>query len=235
MASSESTRSRSFRRGLSERLTRFRRKLQHAPGDARAPPVPNFDAHQNVASRLVPCLVWQVLAKQTSSASLRSTLRADDVSADLTVTGEPGAQIRTGQTSPQTDQTSLSISRSNPSDNNGVSIISSDLWSAAYREAVESFGKDVDAAILVGASAAQLFEELEGIDKGTSQQSVFLRGVAYLRSIQVPLERFKLALDLASPLASLDPAASSVIGVVRSVTAVSMPSGSGKHEKVYSI
>jgi hypothetical protein len=60
---------------------------------------------------------------------------------------------------------------------------------------------------------------------------VFLRGVAYLRSIQVPLERFKLALDLASPLANLDPAASTVIGVVRSVTAVSVPSGYGIYEK----
>lgn len=154
------------------------------------------------------------------------------MSADSTITDEAGAQIRTSQTSLHLDHTSLSINRSTHDNNNGSSIVSSDLWSAAYREAVESFGKDVDAAILVGTSAAQLFAELEDIDKGTSQQSVFLRGVAYLRSIQVPLERFKLALDLASPLASLDPAASSVIGVVRSVTAVSMPSGYGIYERV---
>lgn len=62
--------------------------------------------------------------------------------------------------------------------------------------------------------------ELESIDSETTRKSAFLRGVAYLRSIQVPLERFKLALDLASPLANLDPVASTVIGVVRSVTAV---------------
>jgi hypothetical protein len=97
-----------------------------------------------------------------------------------------------------------------------------DLWSAAYREAVESFGKDIDVAILKGSSAAQLLEKLEDIDKEATQESVFLRGVAYLRSIQVPLERFKLALDLASPLGSLDPTASTVLGVVRSVTAVSL-------------
>lgn len=66
-----------------------------------------------------------------------------------------------------------------------------------------------------------MFAKLEDIDKETTQQSVFLRGVAYLRSIQVPLERFKLALDLVSPLANLNPIASTVIGIVRSVTAVS--------------
>jgi hypothetical protein len=97
-----------------------------------------------------------------------------------------------------------------------------DLWSAAYREAVESFGKDIDVVILKGSSAAQLLEKLEDVDKEATQESVFVRGVAYLRSIQVPLERFKLALDLASPLGSLDPTASTVLGVVRSVTAVSL-------------
>jgi hypothetical protein len=76
----------------------------------------------------------------------------------------------------------------------------------------------------MGSSAAQMFVELEGIDKETTQQSAFLRGVAYLRSIQVPLERFKLALDLASPLGNIEPVASTVIGVVRGVTAVSIPS-----------
>lgn len=134
-----------------------------------------------------------------------------------------GAQVRTDRSSLHPDHLLHSIDRSTLETNTGDSIVSSDLWSAAYREAVESLGKDIDVAIFVGSSAAQLFVELESIDKGTTQKSAFLRGVAYLRSIQVPLERFKLALDLASPLSNLDPAASTVIGVVRSVTAVSMP------------
>jgi hypothetical protein len=104
---------------------------------------------------------------------------------------------------------------------NDIVITSSDLWSAAYREAVDSFGKDIDTAILMSSNAAQLFGELDKIGKEASQESVFIRGVAYLRSIQVPLERFKLALDLASPLGSIDPTASTVLGVVKSVTAVS--------------
>jgi hypothetical protein len=127
------------------------------------------------------------------------------------------------------DQTSIRAGPLQPIRSNGstadddISTIvdSTDLWSAAYREAVESFGKDIDVAILKGSSAAQLLEKLEDVDKQATQESVFLRGVAYLRSIQIPLERFKLALDLAAPLGSVDPTASTVLGVVRSVTAVS--------------
>ena len=115
-----------------------------------------------------------------------------------------------------------STNRSTLGDDVGSVIVSSDLWSAAYREAVDSLGKDIDVAILMGSNAAQLFRELEEIDKEATQESAFLRGVAYLRSIQVPLERFKLALDLASPLSSLDPTAKSVFGVVSGVTAVSL-------------
>lgn len=127
------------------------------------------------------------------------------------------------------DQSALLASQTepdpaNPSTTGGFvsdGIASSDIWSAAYREAVDSFGKDIDTAILMGKSAAHLFEELEKIDKDATQESVFLRGVAYLRSIQVPLERFKLALDLASPLTSF-PVAPTGFGVLSSVTAVSV-------------
>lgn len=70
---------------------------------------------------------------------------------------------------------------------------------------------------------AHLFKELEEIDKEATKESAFLRGVEYLRSLQVPLERFKLALDLASPLTSIEPSAAAVFGVVSSVTAVSPP------------
>lgn len=96
----------------------------------------------------------------------------------------------------------------------------SDLWSAAYSEAVASLEVDIDIAILKGSSVAELFAQLEKADNEATHDSVFLRGVAYLRSIQVPLERFKLALDLASPLASAEPAAGIVFSVVQGVTGV---------------
>lgn len=97
----------------------------------------------------------------------------------------------------------------------------SDLWSAAYRDAVINFGKGVNVAILKGENVAELFKQLEKLEKDATQESAFLRGVKYLQSLQVPLERFKLALDLASPLTSMEPTTATVCGVVKGVTAVS--------------
>lgn len=98
---------------------------------------------------------------------------------------------------------------------------SSDIWSAAYREAVESLGEEITTS-LSGKNAEQLFKELEDIEHEATHESAFLRGVQRLRSLRTPLDNFKLALDLASPLANLEPTASTVFGVVRSVTAVSL-------------
>jgi hypothetical protein len=98
---------------------------------------------------------------------------------------------------------------------------STDLWSAAYREAVESLQKEIDIATLKGKDAAHLFEELEHVAKEATHKSFFVRGMRYLQTLQVPLERFKDALDLATPLANLEPTAGTVLGVVRGLTAVS--------------
>lgn len=106
-------------------------------------------------------------------------------------------------------------------DDSASAAVSPDIWSAAYREAVESLEGDIDIAILKGKSITQLFKELEALDKGSTEESAFRRGVVYLRSLQVPLEKFKLALDLASPLTSADLATGQVFGLVRGVTAVS--------------
>lgn len=100
---------------------------------------------------------------------------------------------------------------------------SDDLWSAAFREAVEEIQNHTDISLLEGQNIAQLFEKLEQIDEQAIQEDAFLRGVKYLRSIHVPLENFKLALDLATPLAALEPTTMTVFGVVKSVTAVCPP------------
>jgi hypothetical protein len=98
--------------------------------------------------------------------------------------------------------------------------VSTDIWSAAFREAVESLGEEIDVIALKGKSITQLFRDLEDIQKGETHDSAFLRGVKYLQSLRVPLETLKLALDLASPLSSLEPTAATVVGVIRSVVAV---------------
>lgn len=146
-----------------------------------------------------------------------------DLSRESTTTRADEAQIQTDQSALQTSDFEQNFTDlSTFDDDTGIVIVSSDLWSAAYREAVHNLGKDIDVAILKGKNVAQLFRELEEIDQEATQESAFLRGVRYLHSIQVPLERFKLALDLASPLTSLEPTATTVVGVVRSVTVVSL-------------
>ena len=77
---------------------------------------------------------------------------------------------------------------------------------------------DIDVANLKGKNVAQIFEEIEEVDKKANQESVFLQDVALLRPIQVLLKKF----NLASPLTNLEPITTSVVfNVVRNVTAVS--------------
>ena len=143
-------------------------------------------------------------------------------SSRVLTTRDDQAQTQADQSASQTSDIEHKSTNQITSDNDlGSGVVSSDLWSAAYREAVFSLGKDIDVAILKGEHVAQLFKGLEDMDKGATQETAFARGVKYLRSIQVPLERFKLALDLSSPLTSIEPTAATVFGVLRSVTAVS--------------
>lgn len=104
-----------------------------------------------------------------------------------------------------------------------------DLWSAAFQEAVVALGSDIDTAILQGKSIERLFQELEVKEQDAAQESRFMKGVQYLRSIKVPLEKFKLALDLATPLTRLEPTVTTVLGVVASVTAVGSSTAAAEH------
>lgn len=132
------------------------------------------------------------------------------------------AQIRNDQSALYaSDLEQMSIDRSTLNDDIGNVIVTSDLWSAAFREAIDNLEKDIDVAILKGKNVEQLFRDLEEIDKEATQKSTFLRGVKYPHSIQVPLERFKLALDLASPLTSLESIVTTIFSVVKSVTTIS--------------
>ncbi len=93
-----------------------------------------------------------------------------------------------------------------------------DMWSAAYHEAVLDLGEEVEGVILKGENIETLLRNLERASDEAVGDSIFWRGV---RRLQTPLKNFKLALDLASPLASIQPAASTAVGIVSCVTAVS--------------
>jgi hypothetical protein len=165
--------------------------------------------------------------RTTSSASSNPLSQTRDTPEESTTIRDDAAQTQFDQgadlpvTHTRGPETDSSVNNSTLGVDIGVAIVSSDLWSAAYREAVESLGKDINVAILKGENVAELFKQLEKIDKEATQESIFLRGVRYLHSLQVPLERFKLALDLASPLTNIEPTTATVFGVVKGVTAVS--------------
>jgi hypothetical protein len=107
-----------------------------------------------------------------------------------------------------------------PETSTGNIVASTDLWSAAFREAVDTFESKMSVDLITGGSLEQLFKDLQSIDKSLTDESTFLRGLGRLRSMKVPLETFKLALDVTNPLASFEPTAATVFGVVRGVTTV---------------
>ncbi|KAJ9653673.1 hypothetical protein H2198_007184 [Neophaeococcomyces mojaviensis] len=96
---------------------------------------------------------------------------------------------------------------------------STDLWSAAYLEALYGFGDEVKSVILKGDRIERLLTSLEQTNKELAGDSLFRRG---LRRLQAPLRNFKLALDLASPLASVQPTVSTAVGVVSCVTTIAI-------------
>lgn len=152
----------------------------------------------------------------TLTASSLHLIEGSDIPKGSTITGSDEAQIQTDQV--QFHQNSTD--RLKFDGDIGSVIVYSDLWSAAYREAVESLREEIDIAALKGKDAAQLFRELEDVTKEVTHESVFLRGMRYLQTLKVPLERFQQALDLATPLAKFEPTAATVLGVVRGLTAV---------------
>lgn len=142
---------------------------------------------------------------------------------ESTDAGNDEAQIQPGQGTLHGNslQQNLITDQLTPGHAIGNAIVSSDIWSAAYREAVENLRQEIDVATLEGKDAMQLFRELHETEEDATNESAFSKGLRHLRSVQVPLERIKLALDLASPLANVEPTAATVFGVLRSVTAVS--------------
>ncbi|KAL8906672.1 MAG: hypothetical protein Q9171_006175 [Xanthocarpia ochracea] len=94
-----------------------------------------------------------------------------------------------------------------------------DLWSAAYREAFSSLGEEEKSMISKGESIEKLFMTLAKTNEELAGDSLFRRG---LQRLQAPLTNIKLALDIASPLAAIEPTASTAVGIVQSVTTVAI-------------
>ncbi|KAK5207557.1 hypothetical protein LTR41_006601 [Exophiala xenobiotica] len=104
-------------------------------------------------------------------------------------------------------------------ENNAPRARSTDMWSAAYREALSAYGDEVASVISKGDRIESLLTNLQETNEELAGDSLFRRG---LRKLQAPLKNFKLALDMASPLASIEPTASTAVGVVTCVTAIAI-------------
>ncbi|RYP20750.1 hypothetical protein DL767_009397 [Monosporascus sp. MG133] len=123
---------------------------------------------------------------------------------DLDVTTLPGLQLDPGAK----DTTASSHLRDGLSND----ALGNDIWSAAYSEAVQEFNEEIKRLAVTGGKLENLLQSLrESSDKRSD--SLFSRG---LRRLKQPLENVRLALDLTSPLAGLDP----TMAVTTATTAV---------------
>ncbi|CZT20874.1 uncharacterized protein RCC_06734 [Ramularia collo-cygni] len=162
-----------------------------------------------------------VATRPARSHSLRSSdedvsLSSTAVESELAVTLSPQIHIPTSaaeQMSPDTSVTSQDLRDQGKHH---------DVWSAAFRDAVRSLSGEINVALLENKTLEQIFTQLDALEKDAKDNSMFLRGVKYLTSIQVPLKNIKMALDLASPLASFDPTANTVFGIITGVTAIAI-------------
>ncbi|KAL6913368.1 hypothetical protein FSST1_011128 [Fusarium sambucinum] len=204
-----------FRFKLRRRLNPFRQRSDNSSPDASA-----IAASPNPPTRHTSSAAPSETAIALDQASESTNLPAIPVGGSAPQNGSPSVTV-SGTAVTSTAASTIEVVPT-PEPGIEVAVVPSDLWSKAYREAVQNMGQDVDVAVLEGENIAQLFKELEGVDKDATDESVFLRGVRYLHSIQVPLERFKLALDLTAPLTALEPTTSTVFGVIRGVTAVAI-------------
>ncbi|RBR22171.1 hypothetical protein FVER53590_07379 [Fusarium verticillioides] len=149
-------------------------------------------------------------------------LPSDDASPPAAVSGTAANGRLTTSPPTSTHEAAPAPETDTDTDTDVAAVAPADHWSKAYREAVESMGEEVDVTILKGESIAQLFKELETVDKDATDESTFLRGVRYLNSIQAPLDRIKMVLDISAPLTALEPTTSAVFGVMRGVTALAI-------------
>ncbi|TPX14511.1 uncharacterized protein E0L32_005475 [Thyridium curvatum] len=207
----------SFRQRLRERVNRFRRKSNSSSKNAESSSRSRNPGSGDGSSNALAVTANYLAYRQNLDGPGQTTVAGGDV-VEPEVEGETPIPLP-----PSLDlQVNVSVDGSNLDIAVEATKVPSDLWTAAYRDAVDSLGKDIDIAILKGHNVAELFKQLEKMDKDTTQESVFLRGVKYLQSLRVPLERFKLALDLASPLTSIEPTTATVFGVVKGVTALAI-------------
>lgn len=134
---------------------------------------------------------------------------------------DPSEEVQTKQKSPRPSHVnSKEIDNPRLGNSSDVLVAPTDLWSAAFREAIGELEPTMDITQITGRTVEHLFRDLGTTSKSIDENSAFRRGLAHLRSVKGPLQNFKLALDLSDPLVTFEPTAATVIGIVRGVITV---------------
>ncbi|OOQ91417.1 NACHT domain protein [Penicillium brasilianum] len=202
---------------------KLRRRLSHFRDRFRGPLNNGVHSQRNTQAQSLPTINVLSISQNQTTDDASNSVENCEFQGKSTGT-ENAVRSRSDQVSLQETslEPSLKARRPAPEGTLRSITVSSDLWSAAFREAVEGLREEIDIATLKGKDAVQLFRELEDVAKEATQKSDFLKGLKYLQSLQGPLQRFKDVLDLASPLANLEPTAATVVGVVRGLTAIAI-------------
>jgi hypothetical protein len=153
--------------------------------------------------------------------SSQASHQASAISVPHHSSSDPPEGVQTTQKSPQPSHVdSKEIDNPRLGRSSDVLIAPTDLWSAAFREAISTLEPTMDIAQITGKTVEQLFDNLGTTNKSIDENSAFRRGLAHLRSVKGPLQNLKLALDIADPLVSFEPAAATVVGVVKGAITV---------------
>jgi hypothetical protein len=100
-------------------------------------------------------------------------------------------------------------------------VVGNDMWNNAFRRACECRSAEEREKLAQTTDIRDLFESLQKEDKEHEEASLFQRGVNMVGPV---LNRLNFLLNLADPVSSIEPSASSALAIVKMVTAVSVPS-----------
>ncbi|KFA71991.1 hypothetical protein S40288_08082 [Stachybotrys chartarum IBT 40288] len=97
--------------------------------------------------------------------------------------------------------------------------VPSDLWSAAYKEAVGQVDQEIGTLVRSGRNLEELFQNLNEANELQKDESILRRG---MERIKKPMEYLQMILNVTSPAAGMNPASSVAFGVVQSVATLAI-------------
>ena len=97
-------------------------------------------------------------------------------------------------------------------------VSAADLPGSAYQKALASFSQDEREKLTSQETIRKLFEQLNEADLAHQEHSLLRKG---FRRVKPYLELLNVTIDFVSPFASVEPAAGTALGVVKTAASVS--------------